>query len=55
MSSGEGFTIKVLYSLYISHNIVRYRRLTWAGHVPGMEEGKSAIKILTGILRGNGT
>ena len=34
-----------------SPNIVRViksRRLRWAGHVAGMEEGRSAFKILTG-------
>ena len=37
--------------MYRSPNIVRvikYRRLTWAGHVARMEEGRSAFKILTG-------
>ena len=40
-----------LHSLYRSPNIVRViksRRLTWAGHVARMEEGRSAFKILTG-------
>ena len=40
-----------LHSLYRSPNIVRViksRRLRWAGHVPRMEEGRSAFKILTG-------
>ena len=38
-----------------SPNIVRMiksRRLRWAGHVPGMEEGRSAFKILTGTPAG---
>ena len=37
--------------MYRSPNIVRViksRRLRWAGHVPRMEEGRSAFKILTG-------
>ena len=40
-------------SLYRSPNIVRViksRRLSWAGHVARMEEGRSAFKILTGRL-----
>ena len=40
-----------LHSLYRSSNTVRViksRRLTWACHVAGMEEGRSAFKILTG-------
>ena len=40
-----------LHSLYRSPNIVRViksRRLSWAGHVARMEEGRSAFKILTG-------
>ena len=42
---------KELHSLYRSLNIVRVmnsRRLRWAGHVARMEEGRSAVKILTG-------
>ena len=37
--------------MYRSPNIVRViksRRLRWAGHVTRMEEGRSALKILTG-------
>ena len=37
--------------MYRSPNTVRIiksRRLKWAGHVAGMEEGRSAFKILTG-------
>ena len=40
-----------LQSLYRSPNIVRViksRRLSGAGHVARMEEGRSAFKILTG-------
>ena len=39
-----------LHSLYRSPNIVRViksRRLRWAGHVARMEEGRSALNILT--------
>ena len=37
--------------MYRSPNIVRViksRRLRWAGHVARMEDGRSALKILTG-------
>ena len=40
-----------LHSLYPSPNIIRViksRRLRWAGHVARMEEGRCALKILTG-------
>jgi hypothetical protein len=39
-----------LNNMYRSPNIlkvIKSRRLRWAGHVAGMEEGKSAFKILT--------
>ena len=44
-----------LHSSYRSPNIVRViksRRLRWAGHVARMEEGRSALKILTGTPTG---
>ena len=28
--------------------VIKSRRMRWAGHVPRMEEGRSALKILTG-------
>ena len=40
-----------LHSLYCSSYIVRVvkcRRLRWVGHVPRVEEGRSALKIVTG-------
>ena len=40
-----------LHSFYRSPNILRViksRRLRWAGHVARMEEGRSALTILTG-------
>ena len=40
-----------LHSLYRSPNIVRVNKsgiLTWAGYVVRMEEGRIALKILTG-------
>ena len=44
-----------LQSLYCSPNIVRVinsRRLSWAGHVARIEEGRSAFKILSGSSTG---
>ena len=41
--------------LYLSPNIVRLiksRSLRWAGHVARMEEGRSALKMLTGTPAG---
>ena len=40
---------KGFHSLYRSPNVVRikYRKLISAGHVARMEEGRSAVKILT--------
>jgi len=40
-----------IHSFYRSPNIVKLiksRRLRWAGHVARREEGRSALKILTG-------
>jgi hypothetical protein len=33
--------------------VIRCRGLRWAGHVARMEEGMSALKILTGRPTGN--
>jgi len=44
-----------LHRLYLSPNIVnviKSRRLKWAGHVARMEEGRSVFKILTGKSTG---
>ena len=41
--------------MHRSPNIVRIiksRKLRWESHVPRMEEGRSAFKILTGKLAG---
>ena len=46
--SGEGSTMRK-FIIYRSPNIVRViksRRLSWAGHVARMEEGRSSFKIL---------
>ena len=43
--------IEELHSLYSSPNIVQViksRRLRWAGHVARMEESRSTFQILTG-------
>ena len=40
-----------MYSLYHSTNVVRVvksRKVSWAGHVSRIEEGRCAFKILTG-------
>ena len=53
MIKGSG---EELHSLYRSLNIVwviKSRRLRWAGHVARMDEGRSALKILTGKPTGN--
>jgi hypothetical protein len=45
---------KEFHSLYRSSNKVRVittKTLSWAGHIPRMEEGSSAFKILTGNYR----
>ena len=44
-----------LHSLYRSLNIdrvIKSRRLRWTGHLARMEEGRSVLKILTGIPAG---
>ena len=49
--SGKGSTLINFIILYHSPNIARaikFRRLTWAGHVARLEEGRTALKILTG-------
>ena len=49
MGSGEGSTRRTSLS-FRSPNIVsmiKCRRLRWAGHIATMEEGRSALKILT--------
>ena len=51
MGNGEGFTMRNFIVCNIHLNIVRViksRRLRWAGQAARMEEGKSALKILTG-------
>ena len=49
---GESFEqYEELHSLYRSPNIVeliKSRRLRWAGHVARMEEGRSVFNILAG-------
>ena len=45
---------ETLQSLYRSHNIVRLiKSKRWTGYVTGMEEGRSAFKILARKLIGN--
>ena len=35
-----------------SQFVIKYRRLSWAGHIARMEEGRSAFKNLTGMSSG---
>jgi len=49
------FHSEEIYSLYRSPNLVRVinsKRLRWAGQVARIEEGRSALKILTGTPAG---
>ena len=39
-------TIHLIYFFVV--RVIKSRRLRWAGHVARMEEGSSALKILTG-------
>jgi hypothetical protein len=44
-----------LHSLYSSPNIVRViksRRMSWAGHVACMEEGKGVYRVFVGMPKG---
>ena len=52
MESGEGSTMWNLRSPNI-FMVFKSRRLRWAVHVARMEEGRSAIKVLTGKPTGN--
>ena len=40
MGSGEGSTMTKFIVLYHAPNIIKYRRLRWAGHIDRIEEGK---------------
>ena len=48
MGSGEGSTVRRLYRLPNKVRVIKYRRLSWAGHVARMEEGRNLFNILTG-------
>ena len=37
-----------MYRSPIIFGVIKYRRWRWAGHIVRMEEGRSALKILTG-------
>ena len=41
-----------MYRLPNIIRVIKSRRLRWADHVPKMEKGRSAFKILTGTLTG---
>jgi hypothetical protein len=42
----------IVCTIHIMQYGYKYRRLRWAGHVARMEEGRSAIKTLTGAPTG---
>ena len=50
MGSGEGFSMRnfIVCTVHLIHRVIKSRRLRWSGHIPRMEEGRSAFKILTG-------
>ena len=43
-----------MYRLFNIARVTKSRRLRWAGHVTRMEEGRSAVNILTGTPSGKG-
>ena len=42
-----------MYRLPNIVRVIKSRRLRWAGHIPRIEEGRSAFKLLTGKPTGN--
>ena len=50
MGCGEvsKITLRSLLSLHNVVRVIKSRRLRWVGHVARMEEGRNALKILTG-------
>ena len=56
MGSGEGFTMRnfIVYTIHLIYSgWLNLEDWDWAGYVAKMEEGRSALKILTGKLGGN--
>jgi hypothetical protein len=52
MGSGEGFTMRNFIAWKYIVRVIMSRRLRWVDHVARMEEGRSALKILTGTPTG---
>ena len=42
-----------MYRSPIVVRVIKYIRLRWTGHIARMEEGRSALKILSGTPAGN--
>ena len=47
-----GSTMRKFIVCTVYNQVIKSRRLRWAGHVARMEEGVSAFKILTGKPKG---
>ena len=50
----HGTCYKFYFLRYIRFFVIKSRRLRWEGHLARMEDGRSALKILTGKPRGKG-
>ena len=44
----------IVHTVHLIVRVIKSRRLRWAGHVAGMEKGRSAFKNLTGKPTGKG-
>ena len=55
MANGEGSTMRnfIVCTVHLIVRVIKSRRLSWAGQVARMKEGRSASKILTGTPAGN--
>ena len=55
MGNGECSTMRnfIVCTAHLIVRVIKSKRLRWAGHVVRMEEGRSALKLLTGIPAGN--
>jgi hypothetical protein len=53
--NGESYTVGDLHNLYSSQDIIRQiksRRMSWAGHVARMGEGRNVYRVLVGKPEG---
>ena len=50
MGSTEGSTMRyfIVCTIHLIFRVIKYRILRWAGHEARMEDGRSALKLLTG-------